>query len=101
MTVLATGIAIEGAIKYKLDWIDEFDFKHFLGKNSLDQTILIHLFQHQNVMAFAILVFVFVAKKFIYSQTRVEAFEPELGSKTISLQKFEIENKYNTMKQKR
>ena len=51
-------------------------------------------------MAFLILLAVFATKKFMYSQTRVESFEPELGQKTISLQKYEIESKYHTMKQK-
>ena len=53
------------------------------------------------MMALLILIAVYAAKKFIYSQTRVDSFEPELGQKTISLKKYEIENKYHTMKQKK
>ena len=59
------------------------------------------MFQHHNVIALAILFAVYAAKKFIYGMTRVETFEPELGQKTISLQKYEVENKYFTLKQKK
>ena len=59
------------------------------------------MFQNQNVMALAIMLALYAAKKFIYSQTRVETFEPEAGQQIIPLQKYEIENRYHTLKQKK
>ena len=101
MGILAAGVVVDGAIRYKLEWVDDLSWGYLVGQRSyIDKTIFVHMFQHQNVMALIILLSIYLIKKLMYTQTRVEPFEPELGQRTISLQKYEIENKYFTLNQK-
>ena len=40
---------------YKLEWVDELSFKHYTDLSIYNGTFLVYVLQHQNVMAFAIL----------------------------------------------
>ena len=80
MGILAAGVVVDGAIRYKLEWVDDLNWGYLVGKKSyIDSTILVHMFQHQNVMALIILLSIYLIKKLMYTQTRVEPLEPELG----------------------
>ena len=88
LAILVTGIAVDGAVRFKLDWVEELDLTYLAylrgQKSYIDSTILVHIFQHQNIVALLILLSVYAVKKFLYSQTRVDKYEPKDGSRSVS-----------------